>query len=261
MFEDSYGRKSILMNLLGFKKEDKEYLELVVFFDNKPGMIKKVSDVLTALNANILEGFHDVIDNRGVWGTFLEMEPSTPYEEEIESAIKIPGVQDIKYHKLKKSEYFERFFFPLGMERLRLLVLTQSAFQRMTKGIVNTFGSGGEALIYNEGKALAVDMEESLGDILETLESPKERLEFVSCVLRATGWGIMDFEGLNLEEGVGFIDVKENAETIEGYSKQCHFTRGMLTQVLRTIIKDPELELRETRCIGNGAPSCRYSII
>jgi len=259
MSEDSYGRKPILMDLLGRKKKDKEYLELVVFLDNKPKVLRDISDVLVGLDVEILEGFHDVQDDHGVWATFLEIDKSMDFEGKIKKAREIPGVKDINYHKMGESDYFEKFFFPLGTEDIRFLVMSQSAFLRITKSIINVLGSGGEALLYEEGIELGSDICETMRDVCEGM-SPEEKLELISNLLKATGWCITDFNGLNVE-GEGYIEIHENVETKEGYPNRCHFTRGVLTQLLREATGDDELELRETWCIAAGKPCCRFNII
>lgn len=251
------GTKPILMDLLNRKRKDKLYLEVVFVLEKEVDVLKDFMVGLGSYDIRIVEGFHDSIGDKVVWATFLEVEPDFPYEEVIESAREIQGVSDIKFSLLDRADYFEKFFFPLGTEELRLIVLPRNAFLKMTKGIVNTFGTGGASIIFNEGIELGNYIFEMIPDELEEM---KEKMNFISNLLKATGWGILDFNGLEVENKTGVVSMRDNAEAMKEHPLQCHFTRGFTTQILRRLLGNSEINMEEIRCEAEGEKSCCFMI-
>ncbi|MBD3206243.1 hypothetical protein GF319_07860 [Candidatus Bathyarchaeota archaeon] len=258
MTEKIIGEKPILMDLLDRKKLGKKYFEIVVTLENTVETMKDFLEELGSYNVRVIEGFYDSIGDEIVWATFLEVESDFPIKEVIESAGELQGILDIKYCSIEKADYFEKFFFPLGRSDIRLLVLPQKAFRGMSQEIVETFGTGGASIVFNEGLELGNYI---IGMIPDELEENDEKMMFIKNLLMATGWGILDFNGLNVKEISGLVSIKENAEASKEHPHECHFTRGVITQILRLLLEQPDISIKEFKCQGEGEESCCFMLI
>lgn len=241
------------------KREDREYFEAMFTVENMPGVLHNISEVIGAHNVNILSGFHTLIEELGgVWVVFLEVPPSTPYEELFKEIGTINGVTDVRYVKLRKADYFDRFFFPPTIAGNRFVIITQEAFNSIKSQLVDILGTGGETILFNEGAIVGRTIYEI---IPEALTSAERRLEFIENLLRATGWGLVEFNQISIERRSGEVHVKSNVEADGKYRGRCHFMRGVLTSILRGILNDSAMNLIETACIGQGCECCVFKLV
>lgn len=241
------------------RREGMEYIEAIFIIENIPGVINKISDVLQAYKVNILEGFHTVVKgNRMIWAIFIEAPPSTPHEEMFKKIGAIKELIDIKYVSLRKTDYFDRFFFPITIWESRVIVLTQEGFHGLKSQIVDLLGTGGESILLNQGAVIGRTI---CRNIPEEITSPEEKLEFIVNLLRGTGWGLVEFRGVNGEEGTGEVIVRENVEADPQYGGRCQLIRGVLRSILREILKNAKINLVETACIGWGDDFCVFELV
>lgn len=251
-------KNPVIMSLFD-KREDKEYFEAMFIVENMPGVLHNISEVIGAHNVNILSGFHSLIEELGgVWVVFLEMTASTPYEELFKEIEMVSGVTDVKYVKLRKADYFDSFFFPLAIPGTRVIIITQEAFNRIKSQLVDILGTGGETILFSEGAAVGRTIYEF---IPEALTSAERKLEFIENLLRATGWGLVEFNQINIARRSGEIHVKDNMEADVKYGGRCHFMRGALTSILRGVLNDSAMNLIETACIGQGDERCVFKLV
>ncbi|MBS7630031.1 hypothetical protein KEJ47_00400 [Candidatus Bathyarchaeota archaeon] len=258
MKEKVYCKNPVLMNLLD-RREDGSYFEFLIVLENVPGAIAKVSSTISSFNANIWSGFHATIDELGgAWAFFLEAPPSVSVDSLVKKIEALKEVKELRFRKLDKTEYFDVFFFPLCIGGNRVIILTHEAFQDIKQHLIELLGTGGESILFNEGLKVGNTI---LRNIPATLKINNEKLNFLKDFLRATGWGIIEYQELNPLRKTGEIYMCNHIEIGPKYSKRCHFIRGILTSFLRAIFDDEGLSLVETECIGAGASKCVFKLV
>jgi len=74
-------------------------------------------------------------------------------------------------------------------------------------------------------------------------------------------WGIVDFEGLDLEKQQGRIIVKNSFEAKESEKTQpvCHFFRGYLSGFLTSVF-GMEIHMIEETCLAKGDQYCEFEV-
>jgi predicted hydrocarbon binding protein len=249
----------LIMNLISQKRPDKDYFELFFQVKNVRGVLANISDAIASSGMNILSGFHSAIKGiEGGWTLFLEVPTSTSVEPLINKVRSISGVCDIKYNKLGKSEFFDCYFFPLTMADSRVVILTGEAFAKIKNQLLSILGTGGESILFLNGMDVGRTIYKSIPQELSSIE---EKLSYTSDLLRITGWGVVEFRKIDIGKNVGEIRVENNAEVSDKYPLRCHFIRGIVTSILREAFDKESINLKETRCIGNGGEFCQFELV
>jgi len=258
MKEKTYYKNPVLMNLLD-KREDGSYFEFLISLENIPGAIGKVSSAISSFKANIWAGFHGTIDELGgAWAFFLEVPQSVSIDSIVKKIEGLKEVKELRFRKLDKTEYFDVFFFPIFLGGNRAVMLTHEAFHNIKQHLIELLGTGGDSILFNEGVSVGNAILKNLPASLETIN---EKLAFLKDLIRATGWGVIEYQKLNPLRKTGEIYVYDSIEIIPKYSKRCHFMRGILTSFLRNLFNDERLSLVETECIGAGDSKCIFKFV
>ena len=240
------------------KREGMKHFEVLIGLDNLPGMLARVSSVIASFNVNIMSGFHNNIpDYGGAWTVFIEVPPAVPHDELIAKLRAIEGVREVRVKCLERIDFLDEFFFPLTMIKKRILILGQDAFMNLKSQLIAMLGTGGEFILYNEGKGIGESMIEGIPRILSSYE---EKLEYIKDLFRALGWGLLEFNGINLEKKAGTIVMKDNFEASSKYAGHCHMTRGALNAIIKGVFDRPDIDLLETACKGLGDPACVFKL-
>jgi predicted hydrocarbon binding protein/predicted amino acid-binding ACT domain protein len=240
------------------KREGSKYFEVFIGVDNVPGMIAKVSSVIASFNVNIMSGFHSAIpDYGGAWAIFLEVPQEVAQEELLAKLRLIGGVKEVRVKCLEHIDFFDEFFFPLMMGRERILMVAQGAFMNLKGQLIDFLGTGGEFILFNEGKGIGESFIAGAPPILKTY---LEKLEYIKDLFRASGWGLLEFQGIEIEKKSGTIILKDNFEASSKYAGHCHLTRGSLTTIVRRVFNKPDIELVEIACKGLGDPACIFKL-
>ena len=91
------------------------------------------------------------------------------------------------------GKYFDRFFFPLSiMNNNRIILMRTKPLLRIEKSLVDNLGSGGAALMFQEGRVYAEETINQYRKMMPNLSSD-EFLENMKDGLRVTGWGLFKF--------------------------------------------------------------------
>ena len=127
----------------------------------------------------------------------------------------------------------------------------------MMDGVARTLGTGGEALLYNEGCSLGMDSSRSLGEKLGAKRATEQR-RYLANLMAARGWGETE-----LEDGKGDVysiwRMKGCFECSSGPSprKGCNFMRGYFAGV-DSVVSGREVDCTETRCVLKGGEWCEF---
>jgi len=256
--DQKFWKNPMLMTLFE-KRGDMEYFEVMILIEDVIGVMHNISKVIKTFNVNIRSGFHNIVEEIGdVWVVFLEMPPSTPHEELFNEVRRTKGVIDLKYVRLTKDDYFDSFFFPIFVGTKRVSIIPEEAFREIKSQLVEVLGTGGQTILYREGTLVGHNFYEYIPEELASVEA---KLKFIVDLIRAIGWGLVEFVQISPERRSGEVHVEGNTEADVKYAGLCHFTRGALTSILREIFNDPSINLIETACIGKGDECCVFKLV
>jgi predicted hydrocarbon binding protein len=239
-----------------------KFFNVVVELKNEPGALRSVLDILQGLKINILGSFSSVDPkgDTGTWSAFVENSDHTAsgLKRRILSS---PLVLSAIVTESTDGFLVDSVHFPLTFNTGDRAVLMRSEqLSRMLSVIRKEFGSGGNVILYEEGRAygksVGADYLSRLG--LKLVES---NLPNVMNLYQALGWFKLERVRQNRREKSLTIRVSgcfecEGSKSAVPYS---HFVRGHLSGAM-TAIFGREMTCEETRCVAAGGQVCEFLI-
>jgi predicted hydrocarbon binding protein len=125
--------------------------------------------------------------------------------------------------------------------------------------VANLLGSGGEALLYEEGRSLGRLNSENMMKLVGRHRVRASSAE-LSHFLTAQGWGSPEIVGGTAEERF-VVKLKDCFECSArtGSRKGCNFMRGYFAGAAETSL-GRNAEVQEVRCFLKGAPLCEFVV-
>jgi hypothetical protein len=173
-----------------------------------------------------------------VWTAFADFAYSdSSAEDALREVRRLSFVTDAEASKIGEV-VFEQFLFPVfGPNHGRAVILRAEPFMHVEQRLIQDFGSGGAGIMFEEGKNYALEI---FGHVLPLLPKASADLMIRNAVagLRATGWGIFEFDVFRLErEGVAKVSVREPLFSATPNCRESFFTNGIASGVLEGILK------------------------
>lgn len=189
--------------LMSTRPPGEEVYEMVVSGVDSVGVLSKISGVVTEAGVNFVSA-HGQVDEekkRFVHAYFCEFAGGRTTPDKLVTLLKkLPFVSEVRLEPMR-GVMFEKFMFPLSsMFAGRVLNLGARAFVEMEDRLVEIFGTAGETMAYEQGKAYA--------------ESTMEDLDGYRRQVGAE-WDLPNIQGLFRAEGWGVAEVREAAEGYE----------------------------------------------
>jgi predicted hydrocarbon binding protein len=251
--------------VLGFLYDpDKTFFHTRVTLKNSPGALGDVLRRLADLKVNVLSSFTSVIpgSQTGLWSAFVES-PVGVTAERVTQALKAsPDLLDVKITESEDGFLIDRAHFPVSVTPgMRVTLVPSEVLSEMLMKIKTVFGSGGETILYIEGKALGSNGRKIFSNVIgkERQRSLEDKgLPF----LQAGGWGrfeVLAHSGDFTSVTVGVTDcfecIGQRAE-----ARFCSFMRGVVAGVFSSLT-GRALEAVETSCIATGDSACTFEVM
>jgi len=137
------------------------------------------------------------------------------------------------------------------------LLLRRDSLSRVFEEVVKIFGTGGDALLYEEGQEMGREDAKTFIGLFGS-EHITEQASYLTSILTAEGFGVFAPD-LQSKDGLYGIRVTECFECAEnkGFRRACNFLRGYL-QAAGVAALGIELEAKETKCILRGDEECEF---
>jgi predicted hydrocarbon binding protein len=151
-------------------------------------------------------------------------------------------------------------WFHTGMESGNgepYIVLPTSGIAKTFESIVHTFGSGGETILFLEGKEFATARYESYRRMLGP--NPETRVVEVSHIFEALGYGSSEVSQMS---GGAIHLIQRNCFECSGPTnngRSCSFTRGVVAGSLGAVF-GKEMNCEETACRLRGDGACEFRV-
>lgn len=227
-------------------------------------MLGDVLQRLANLKVNVLSSFTSVVPGQetGLWSAFVESAPGVTVDRVTEALRASRGLIDVKITESEDGFLIDRSHFPVSITPgIRVILIPPETLSETFKRIKTVFGSGGETILYLEGKAVGWKGRKMFYDIIgkERQRSLEDKgLPF----LQAGGWGRIDvlghsddFTSVTVRAADCFECLRIRAEV-----RFCSFMRGVVAGVFSSLT-DKTLEAEETSCIATGDSACIFEVM
>lgn len=234
-----------------------KYYEIALSLRNGVRALHSVIAKLVEAQVNILASLL-AIGKLGEWFSFIEVPESASIEQILEKISDMDVVLNVRHTEIKRTDYFDKFLFPLYVHDDRIMIMTATMFHALKKAITDVLKSGGEAIIYLQGLLAGSQIYDQFPKELTSIE---DKLLYTENLLRAFGWGLAKFQALDPKAKTGTIRIDNSVEATESMETKCHFTRGYLTGLFRKIFQDDSIKIKEVMCRATGEPHCEYHFL
>jgi predicted hydrocarbon binding protein len=214
------------------------------------------------LGVNLVESNSSEMASSGVaeWGFFGETnDPKITPESMMKALKQTPGVLECRVRGAHGKVIVDTLHYPIRVSSGHSAILIRKeVFGNMLKFVVQTYGSGGQALAYQLGRAAG----ESDGmDLIHELgpERLLENLPELTNLYMAQGWGIPDLTDLSINPLSATVRLDDCFECTQRTSlvPTSHFVRGHLAG-LGGAFFDKMIECVEKKCIAKGDRYCEF---
>jgi predicted hydrocarbon binding protein len=227
-----------------------------------PGSLSRVSATIAAMGLNLVESNSFALggSNSAEWGFFAEGEIGKVRPKDVEAAIR--KSKDVIGCKIRSSEgalLVDTLHYPLttgaGAEAM---LIRKEVFLDTLKFMIKTYGSAGQALIYQFGRAAgegdAEDLVKEMG-----LERVLENLPELIHLYVAQGWGKPELVDLEFSPLIATIRMHYSFECVGRSSMipTSHFIRGHIAG-LGKVFFDKSIDVTEVRCVAKGDRFCEF---
>ena len=238
----------------------KKLFHIVVHMSDEPGSMTSVMDELGKTVNMIGTSSYTLGDGTAMLSSFAEsLSPEETVGGLKKSLTGLKAVLDADVRAGEDGLLVDTFHTGISVGGEDYLLLRREGLAGVFDHIVKIFGTGGEVLLYEEGKALGRDnAQKSMEQLGE--ERVVASARYLGRALTAQGWGKVDSDAEPKPEGVD-VAVEDCFECSGGTKvrKGCDFMRGFLeggVQVTRGV----EGRVEETSCILRGDARCVFRI-
>jgi predicted amino acid-binding ACT domain protein len=218
-------------------RADKWY-ELLVTGSDGVGALSKLTGVFARHEVNLGPSgeYYTGPSGEFAWTTFANFSNSqSPIERVVKELQKFEFVARVDSVKVQEIA-IERFLFPVMItEKFRGLILNLEPLLGVERRLLETFGSAGAALMFEEGRQYAIESLRQLREVQPGSE-PHDFLDFVISWLRTTGWGVFEFDTRRFD-GSGAVKVRvlEPPNAVVSGLLQSNFTNGATAGIIEVI--------------------------
>ncbi len=242
---------------------NKRLFHLVVKLKNKPGALAGAASILARAPVNVLGSFTAIPDGgtNGIWSLFAESKNKVATGDSLRKRLLAsPYVADAEVRE-DKGGFLTDLCFPIVLsEGGRAVLMRQKYFTQMLDNVRETFGSGGDSIIYREGFDYGKSTWEN---VVATLgrDYVLENLNDVLSLYTSLGWGRTECVELDLRQPRIRIRMDANFECVDHQSDRpnSEFVRGHLCGALSAIL-DTEVECNEVMCVSKGDRHCEFVV-
>lgn len=145
----------------------------------------------------------------------------------------LPGVVNVQSANMD-GKVWDKFFFPISLmkNKNRVIVMRVEPLLRVERNLIQTMGSAGASIMFQEGRSYANEVFLQYKEILPDA-STEQMLETIKDGLRTTGWGLFDFIPTN--DGGFIVNVGDPPVLKEAGYGENRFFYGVATRILENL--------------------------
>ena len=240
----------------------RKYFHIVIELENVPGALRNVLEAMHGMSLNILGSFSSVDSAAmvGVWSGFVE--DSTHTATDIKQKLEASAfVHDVMVKESSKGFLVDGVHFPVAYNTgTRAVMMGARALANMLRAVNEKFGSGGNVILYEEGRSYGKEVG---SDYLLKLggDFVGPNIAEVLKLYQALGWFRVAKVHTEPDAGTFTLQAEENFECsgVESRVPHSHFVRGHLEGSVTVWLGKP-MECKETLCVAKGDKYCEFVI-
>lgn len=250
-----------------------------LFFDKKRKMYGVALE--TKVEKGVVKRLSEIADNIGVIIRFIQVSmekadsptaraiafldfsnSNASPEEALRYVEKLDFVKEAQIiYPTANGTLSDEYFFPLIVGQERAVIFDKPAYESLFKGLIEKFGSAGEAILYYQGFNVGYN---TISDFEKIAGSRKLEvlMELIKVYTRVLGWGIVEDIKVNLKTKRAKIRLSHcfECEIGKGSGKPySHFIRGIAAGIF-TRIFDKTTSAREVKCSAKGDAYCEFHV-
>ncbi len=215
--------------------------EILVTGRTVPGVAAKLSAVMADNYVNLYPsgGYYSHEPGKFVWTTFVDFVASKSAIESVTADIEmLDFVDNVESNKMS-DVVFDQYLFPvMAGNDSRVIVFRLQPLLAVERKLMDTFGSGGASIMFEEGKSYALATLREY-DAMLPRASPELLLKNVVAGLRTTGWGLYTFDVSRLLiDGTAEVTIREQPIAVDPEFRDSPFTNGMVAGIIERICSE-----------------------
>ncbi len=238
----------------------KKLFHVIVQLSDSPGSYSLILDRIRARVNLIGTSTYTLSDGTAVFSGFAEGLSGSETGEEIRKLIlESKGAIDAEVRGGKDGLLVDTFHTGFTVDGDDYVLLRSMGMSHMFDRVSRMLGSGGEALIYEEGRAMGQWNAENLAKRIG-IGLVKAQIGVLSRILSAQGLG--EIEGdLGPSDGAFTMTVQGCFECSGGGSPRtgCSFMRGYFAGAAEAIFGE-KFKSEEPKCVFRGARQCQFRL-
>jgi len=232
-----------------------------VDFKNTPGVLAAITSSLSAVGVKTLSGFTAMSGSGddATWGFFADADTDLTIEKLKQMLGSTPGVTKSVVIQGNGGLVVDTIHFPLKLNSGETMILMRKEiFSNMFKRLGEMFGSGGEAIVFEEGEASGESDAKRLVEIFGP-EGALQNVPDLSMLYLTLGWGRPELVSLDLAPFSATMRVYDSFECSGQTSSKptSQFIRGHMTALINVIF-GKRVKCTETKCRALGDPYCEF---
>jgi len=238
----------------------KKLFHIVVKLSDAPGSYSSVLDILRTRVNLIGTSTYTLSDGTAIFSGFSEALSARETGEGIRKLILgSKAAIEATVHEGSQGLLLDTFHDGFAVDSEAYVLLRRGDLTHMFDRVSRILGSGGDALLYEEGRAMSQWNVESLAKKFG-IERFREKGSILYRMMSTQGWG--DVEG-KLGPGKGeFTMVVSDGSECSGEGtprKECSFMRGYFAGSAYSIY-GREFDVKETKCGFKGGKACEFRL-
>jgi len=212
--------------------------EILVTGRTAPGVAARLSAVMAANNVNLYPsgGYYSHEPGKFVWTTFADLSASKSAIDGVTADLEMLDFVDKVESTRMRDVVFDQYLFPvLAGNDSRVIVFRLQPLLAVERKLIDTFGSGGASIMFEEGKSYALATLREY-DVMLPQASPELLLKNVVAGLRTTGWGLFTFDVSRLlVDGTAEVTIREPPIAVNPDFHDSPFTNGMVAGIIERL--------------------------
>ncbi|MDG6909432.1 MAG: hypothetical protein JRN08_03595 [Nitrososphaerota archaeon] len=238
----------------------KKLYHVVVKLSDSPGSYSSILDLLSTRVNLIGTSTYSLSDGAAIFSGFAEALSPKETREGIERLIRgSKAAIEVKVNEGKEGVLIDTLHTGFTVEGEDFVLMRREGLGEMFDRVTKILGSGGDALLYEQGAAMGRSAVETLTGRLgaRVVES---NLSAVYRVMSAQGLGEIRGE-MGPKDGSFLMTVRDCFECSEGAPRGgCNFMRGYFVGAAEGIFRR-KYAAQEVKCVLKGYSHCEFTLV
>jgi predicted hydrocarbon binding protein len=238
----------------------KKLFHVVVKLSDAPGSYNSILSLLSPKVNLVGTNTYTLSDGTAVFSGFAESLSPDETAEGLKSVIaSSKAAIEVEVSEGKGGLLVDTFHTGLAVGGEPYLLFRREGMSHMFDHVSRMLGSGGEALLFEEGAALGRRNSETMTRMIG-VELIRDQAQTLSRFLTAQGWGVIERkEGSDGRSWTFVVHDCFECSTEASIRTGCNFLRGYFAGAVR-LVYGYDAESKETKCILRGAKDCEFVV-